>query len=182
MIEKIRKKLSGWKSRHLSMGGRLVMLNFVLSSLPVYFLSFFKAPAGIISSIESLFKSFLWGGSEQTRKINWVKWDKVCQNKENGGLGVRRVREFNLSLLGKWCWRMLVDHEGLWFKVLVAKYGLEDGSVMGGGGKASWWWKDMCGVREGAGLSVGRWFENNIHRKVGDGENTSFWRDKWLGG
>jgi hypothetical protein len=51
MIEKIRKKLSGWKSRHLSMAGRLVMLNYVLSSLPVYFLSFFKAPAGIISSI-----------------------------------------------------------------------------------------------------------------------------------
>jgi hypothetical protein len=76
---------------------------------------------------------------------------------------------------------MLVDQEGLWFKVLVAKYGLEDGRVMGGGGKASWWWKDMCGVREGVRLSVGRWFENNIRRKAGDGENTYFLRDKWLG-
>jgi hypothetical protein len=33
---------------------------------------------------------------------------------------------------------------------------------------------DMCGVREGVGLSVGRWFENNIRRKVSDEKNTSF--------
>jgi hypothetical protein len=62
---------------------------------------------------------------------------------------------------------MLVDQESLWFKVLVAKYGLEDGRVMGGGGKASWWWKDMCGVREGVRLSVGRWFEITfVERRV----------------
>jgi hypothetical protein len=62
----------------------------------------------------------------------------------------------------------------LWFKVLVTKYGLEDGRVKGGGGKASWWWRDLCGIREGYGQSVGRWFENNIRRKVGDEKNTYF--------
>ncbi|PNX68890.1 cytochrome p450, partial [Trifolium pratense] len=36
------------------------------------------------------------------------------------GLGVRRLREFNQALLGKWCWRMLVDSGGLWFRVLAA--------------------------------------------------------------
>jgi hypothetical protein len=30
---------------------------------------------------------------------------------------------FNLSLLGKWCWRMLIDKEGLWYRVLKARYG-----------------------------------------------------------
>jgi len=43
-----------WKSRNLSYGGRLILLKYVLSSLPVYALSFFRAPAGIISSIESI--------------------------------------------------------------------------------------------------------------------------------
>ena len=32
--EKIEKKLSGWKGKHLSYGGRLVLINSVLSSLP----------------------------------------------------------------------------------------------------------------------------------------------------
>ena len=79
------------------MGGRLVLLKFVLSSLPVYFLSFFKAPAGIISSINCFF--FL--GCEEVRKISWINLDTICSKKEEGGLEVRRIREFNLALLGK---------------------------------------------------------------------------------
>jgi hypothetical protein len=45
-------------------------------------------------------------------------------------LGVRRIREFNVALLGKWCWRLLVDREGLWFRVLSAQYGVEGGQVL----------------------------------------------------
>jgi putative flippase GtrA len=48
-------------SRFLSFGGRLVLLKSVLTSLPVYALSFFKAPSGIISTIESLLIQFFWG-------------------------------------------------------------------------------------------------------------------------
>jgi mannosylglycoprotein endo-beta-mannosidase len=47
LIEKI-KMLFGWKSHFLSMYGHLVLLKFVLSSLSVYFLFFFKAPTDII--------------------------------------------------------------------------------------------------------------------------------------
>ncbi|PNX56709.1 ribonuclease H, partial [Trifolium pratense] len=41
----IKNRLSGWKSRFLSFCGRLVLLKSVLTSLPVYALSFFKAPS-----------------------------------------------------------------------------------------------------------------------------------------
>jgi len=51
----IKTRLSGWQSPFLSFGGRLVLLKSVLASLPVYALSFFKAPSDIISSIESIF-------------------------------------------------------------------------------------------------------------------------------
>ncbi|GAU16594.1 hypothetical protein TSUD_233460 [Trifolium subterraneum] len=46
LVDRIRKRLSGWKCKNLSFGGRLILLKFVLSSIPVYFLSFFKAPSG----------------------------------------------------------------------------------------------------------------------------------------
>jgi len=55
VVDRIRARLSVWNNRFLSFGGRLVLLKSVLSSLPVYFLSFYKAPTGIISSIESFF-------------------------------------------------------------------------------------------------------------------------------
>ena len=60
-MDRIEARLSSSNNKFLSFGGRLVLLKFVLPSLPVYFLSFFKAPAGIISSIESLFKRYFGG-------------------------------------------------------------------------------------------------------------------------
>jgi len=55
-------------------------------------------------------------------------------------LEVRQLREFNLSLLGKWCWRMLVDRGGFWYRVLASRYGEEAGRlgagvVLFGGGR-----------------------------------------------
>jgi hypothetical protein len=41
VVNRIKSRMSGWKSRHLSFGGRLVLLKSVLISLPVYALSFF---------------------------------------------------------------------------------------------------------------------------------------------
>ena len=55
VIDRIMASLSSWNNKFLSFGGPLVLLKAVLSSLPVYFLSFFKAPTDIISSIESIF-------------------------------------------------------------------------------------------------------------------------------
>ncbi|PNX70492.1 cysteine-rich receptor-like protein kinase, partial [Trifolium pratense] len=45
VLHRIKNRLSGWKNRFLSFGGRLVLLRSVLTSLPVYALSFFKAPS-----------------------------------------------------------------------------------------------------------------------------------------
>ncbi|RHN49937.1 putative RNA-directed DNA polymerase [Medicago truncatula] len=60
VIDRIKSRLSEWKSKHLSLGGRLVLLKSVLSSLPVYALSFFKAPTCIVSSIESILNCFFF--------------------------------------------------------------------------------------------------------------------------
>ncbi|PNX58080.1 ribonuclease H, partial [Trifolium pratense] len=45
VMDRLKNRLSGWKSRFLSFGGRLVLIKSVLTSLPVYALSFFKAPS-----------------------------------------------------------------------------------------------------------------------------------------
>ena len=81
------------------------------------------------------------GGCEDSRKISWVNWDIVCLDKEIGGLGVRRIREFNIHVLGKWWWRMLVKKESLWYKVLAARYGQVRGRLSEGEREGSVWWK-----------------------------------------
>lgn len=47
VLTRIRNRLSGWESRFLSFGGRLILLKSVLTSLHVYALSFFKAQSGL---------------------------------------------------------------------------------------------------------------------------------------
>ncbi|GAU31392.1 hypothetical protein TSUD_19380 [Trifolium subterraneum] len=158
VLARLKNRLSGWKSRFLSFGGRLVLLKSVLQSLPVYALSFFKAPTGIISSIDSIFIKKKFGeGVEDSRKIPWINWKSICLRKEGGGLGVRQMREFNLALLGKWCWRMLVGREGLWFRVLVARYGMERGRIRDGGRRGSTWWREIACIQSSSELGSS-WF------------------------
>jgi len=96
-------------------------------------------------------------------------------------LGVRRVGAFNFSLLGKWCWRILNDKEGLWYRVLKARYDEVGGRLQEGGNQSSLWWHMVCRVREGVGEGVWHWFDDNVRRVVGDGTGTLFWYDNWLG-
>ncbi|GAU40363.1 hypothetical protein TSUD_319750 [Trifolium subterraneum] len=111
VLTRLQNRLSGWKSRFLSFGGRLVLLKSVLTSLLVYALSFFKAPSG------------------------------------------------------KWCWRMLVVREGLWFRVLAARYGVERGRLREGGRRGSVWWREIERIREGGELG-GSWFGEIVSIKA----------------
>ncbi|KEH43503.1 hypothetical protein MTR_1g094270 [Medicago truncatula] len=100
----------------------------------------------------------------------------IYRSQEVGGLGVRRIRDFNIALLGKWCWRLLVERDRLWFRVLSSRYGVEDGRVREGGREASAWWREISVLRSG------EWFQGNVDQVVGDGKNTLFWSDTWVGG
>jgi hypothetical protein len=61
-----------------------------------------------------------------------------------------------MALLGKWCWRMLVDRGGLWFRVLTARYGVERGRLRDGGRRGSSWWREIVSIRDGVGGIEGR--------------------------
>ena len=105
IIEKMEKRLAGWKRLYLLKGGRLILLKSTLSSLPTYFLSLFTIPQAMATRIERIQRNFLWGASEDVFKYPLVAWDKVCLPVECDGLGIRRVGLFNKALLGKWLWR-----------------------------------------------------------------------------
>ena len=50
-----------------------------------------------------------------------------------------------------------------------------------GGRNSSAWWRMLSSVREGVGEGVGRWFDDNTCRVLGDGRDTLFWYDTWVG-
>ncbi|XP_057432601.1 uncharacterized protein LOC130725381 [Lotus japonicus] len=73
ILEKMRRKLSAWKQKMLSVEGRVCLINNVLTAIPLFFVSFFRIPKGVLKEVKRIMRTFLWGGSELDPKIAWVK-------------------------------------------------------------------------------------------------------------
>ena len=112
--EKMRRRLALWKSQYISKGGRITLIKSSMVSMPVYQMSLFQMPISVARRLEKVQRDFLWGGGHMERKAHLVKWEVVCGDKENGGLGIRKFALMNKALLGKWTWRFASDKEALW--------------------------------------------------------------------
>ncbi|KAG6646008.1 hypothetical protein CIPAW_08G163600 [Carya illinoinensis] len=122
VVEKVEKRLVGWKRLYLSKGGRLTLIKSTLTNLPTYFLSLFPLPAAVANRIEKLYRTFLWGGIGEETKFHLV-WSKVCSPIPYGGLGVCNLRTFNKTLLEKWLWRYHLEEDLPWKEINNARYG-----------------------------------------------------------
>ncbi|KAK9062631.1 hypothetical protein SSX86_019819 [Deinandra increscens subsp. villosa] len=123
VVEIFQRRLSRWKAKTLSLGGRLTLIKSVLDSLPTFFFSLFRAPKSVIEQLERIRFKFLWGGVEDKRKIHWVRREDICKPKCKGGLGLCNLEDFNLSLICKWLWRYKVEGGKLWKEVIDAIHG-----------------------------------------------------------
>ncbi|GJS32593.1 RNA-directed DNA polymerase, eukaryota, reverse transcriptase zinc-binding domain protein [Tanacetum coccineum] len=180
VIDKFSKRLSKWRANCLSIGGRSILISAVLGSLPTYYLSLFRMPRTVCNKLEAMRSKFFWGAEDTNRKIHWVKWDLVLDNKDRGGLGFGSLHSLNLALLYKWRWRFHNHHNALWAKIIKNLYPFSSET------------QGWVQVRK----QVGPW--NNImqtvselhntsmvpisvmKRKIGDGMSTLFWHDVWI--
>lgn len=120
IVDRFKAKLSLWKARNLSFGGRLTLIKSVLRSLPLFYFSLFKAPSKVIELLKGLRRRFLWGGIDSNRKIHWVACEKVAKPKKLGGLGVSDLRSMNIALLAKWWWRLKTESNSIWTSCINA--------------------------------------------------------------
>nr|GEZ93570.1 RNA-directed DNA polymerase, eukaryota [Tanacetum cinerariifolium] len=169
--------LVGNNSLRCSAWGRLTLLKLVLGASPIYNLSIYKALITVLKEMESIRSNFFKGADNNDRKISWVSWDKVLASKKVGGLGVSSYYALNRALILKWVWRFVSQDGSLWFRVIQALHGtlLESHQV-----QITSLWSSM--LRE-MHVLVLKGFDLMAHckKRIGDGNNTSFWRDPWIG-
>ncbi|WVZ72675.1 hypothetical protein U9M48_021095 [Paspalum notatum var. saurae] len=159
------KKLSGWKGKLLSYGGRLVLINSVLSSLAMFMMSFFEIPKSILKKLDFYRSSFFWQGDNHKRKYRLtIGIYFACQ---------RIKEEWNVCLLSKWLFK-LINEEGIWQTILKRKY-LRAKTI----GEVQWksgdshFWSGLMKVK-GRFLQLSSFI---LH----DGSQIRFWEDRWFG-
>nr|GEW89276.1 RNA-directed DNA polymerase, eukaryota [Tanacetum cinerariifolium] len=118
IIDKVVARMSKWKVKTLSIGGRFTLTKSVLSTIPLYYFSIFKVPQGVLEHLESHRSSFLRGVVLDDRKEIWFSWDIVVASKEVRGLGMSSVFAMNRALIFKWVWRFKYQREALWVSVV----------------------------------------------------------------
>ena len=116
------KKLQGWKEKLISQVGREVLIKFFIQAIPTYTTSCFKLPKGLIKELEVLISKFWWGHNRDSRKVHWVKWERLCKAKEVGGMGFKEIEKFNETLLAKQVWRMINNSDSLCYRVFKARF------------------------------------------------------------
>ncbi|GJV80412.1 RNA-directed DNA polymerase, eukaryota [Tanacetum coccineum] len=180
IVDKVKSRLSKWKIKSLSIGGRLTLLKSVLGSIPIFHMSIFKIPLTVLHSLESIRCKFFNGHELKSSKSSWVKWNSVLASKIKGGLGVSSLFALNRALMMKWFWRFHSHNDSLWSRVIKAIYG-EDGAVDKVYKSASRsCWRDI--LNEVRKLKVqGINMRDFMYIKVGNGVSTKFWDDVWIG-
>lgn len=127
IVEKFQNKLSSWKARTLSYGGRLTLIKSVLGNLGTYYFSIFKAPIKTITNLETLRRKFFWGGNVNEDKLSWIAWKKVCSKRKNGGLNIGSLLASNFAMLAKWWWRFRIEKDAYWQRIIRSIYGENGG-------------------------------------------------------
>lgn len=87
-IDKMSKKVAGWKPKMLSPDGRLCLIKTTLTALPVHLMSVLQPPKWAIKDIERKCRGFLWKGQEEVNGGHClVAWKNVYAPIANGGFG-----------------------------------------------------------------------------------------------
>ncbi|GKB40287.1 RNA-directed DNA polymerase, eukaryota, reverse transcriptase zinc-binding domain protein [Tanacetum coccineum] len=178
VIVKIKSRLSNWKLKTLSIGGRFTLLKSVLGSTPIFHMSIYKVPSSVLHLLESIRSHFFHGHDPRSKKASWVNWNKVLTAKERGGLGVSSLYALNRGLMCKWVWRFFAHKSLLWSRVIKAIHGPEGGLITDvRRGFRSTWTSIVQEVKKLQNQGVNIF--DYIRIKIGNGDNTSFWKDKW---
>lgn len=120
--QKIGHRLHAWAEQFLSAAGKEILIKAVAMAMPSHAMSCFKISASLSKEIEGEISRFWWKNGVDRKLIHWVGWKQLALLKNEGGLGFRDLKCFNLAMLAKIGWRLVCQPQSLLGQVLQDKY------------------------------------------------------------
>ncbi|GKA14637.1 RNA-directed DNA polymerase, eukaryota, reverse transcriptase zinc-binding domain protein [Tanacetum coccineum] len=126
----------------------------------------------IVKEINKVMKNFLWDSSGSGNGRAKIAWKVVCRPKDQGGLGIKPLNEWNEVLLMKNIWKIVEQKQTLWVQ-WVNRVKLKGRSVwdIDIDVNDSWGLKKLMELRDR--------IKPHIFHNIGNGKSTSVWYDKW---
>jgi hypothetical protein len=88
--------LSSWIGKLLSYEDRIILINSVLTSLPMFMLSFFEIPVGVRKRLDYYRSRFFWQSDGYKIKYRLSRWNIICRPKDQGlGIEVLEIKKIN---------------------------------------------------------------------------------------
>lgn len=104
IVDKVQSKLMGWKAKLLPFAGYTTLVQLVTLTISDYYMQGEALPIRVRNNIDNINWNFLWGSSEEHRRLHLVGWKKLVTSKEARTTQVARPN--NLTLLanstGSW--------------------------------------------------------------------------------
>lgn len=167
---KVAARCDPWEGKLMSSAARLTLTNACLSAIPTFAMGLFLLGEGIHGKFDKIRARFFWEADAKKRKYHMIRWADLCRPKKQGGLGITNTRFMNLALISKWIWKLAQNDDGLWAKLLKAKY-FPSRSFFNTNSKGSQIWNGIQKCKEV--FFLGAKFT------VGNGRDTKFWLCAW---
>lgn len=81
VVERLQSRLQGWKAKCLSLAGRVTLIKVVTLAIPSYVMQTASIPKGVCHQLDKYQWQFLWGSTDEKRRIHKVRCEKVCKPK-----------------------------------------------------------------------------------------------------
>lgn len=117
LIDSISRHIAAWKRSNLTFAGRLELLTSVIQGTISFWLQNSLLPSNVIENLVSMCRKFLW-----CDKPSPISWNKVCLQKEEGGLGLHDLKIWNLAFISKILWDIHSKRDSLWIKWVCGIY------------------------------------------------------------
>ncbi|KAL2613154.1 hypothetical protein R1flu_024846 [Riccia fluitans] len=119
LCSKLQNKLNKWANRFLSWTSRVILLQHVLRTIPIYQFLGLGLNRSSYKQLKVKCRTFLWGSnSDNKSKTPLVKWDSITKLKQNGGLQIRPFQLVSDVLKMRYLGRLMSGDQADWVQMM----------------------------------------------------------------